>query len=231
MEKRVLVVEDEQSIQRILQYELVQAGFQVEVASDGDEGFRLAKDGGFDVILLDVMLPKRDGFSICRDLREHKVSSFIIMLSARDDEFNRVLGLDVGADDYMTKPFSSREVVSKVKAMVRRKEMTIPLAKEDNHLKYQGLTLNPDKFEVRYEEALIDFTLKEYELLAFLIKNKDKTLSRDVLLDHLWGMEYFGETRVVDVHIFKIRDKLKPYNIKIKTVRGVGYMLEGDRSA
>ena len=227
MSKKVLVVEDEISIQRILQYDLMQSGFSVDLASDGEEGLQKALADEYDVMLLDVMLPKRDGFSVCKELRNRGNSIYIVILSARDDELDRVLGLDVGADDYMTKPFSSREVVSKVKAIIRRREV-LSAGKGKSYLSYQRIRLDSSRFEVLIDDEVVDFTLKEYELLEFLIQHKGQALSRDVLLDRLWGFEYDGDTRIVDVHIFKIRDKLKPYGIKIKTIRGVGYMLEDE---
>lgn len=227
MSKKVLVVEDEISIQRILQYDLMQSGFSVDLASDGEEGLQKALADEYDVMLLDVMLPKRDGFSVCKELRNRGNSIYIVILSARDDELDRVLGLDVGADDYMTKPFSSREVVSKVKAIIRRREV-LSAGKGKSYLSYQRIKLDSSRFEVLIDDQVVDFTLKEYELLEFLIQHKGQALSRDVLLDRLWGFEYDGDTRIVDVHIFKIRDKLKPYGIKIKTIRGVGYMLEDE---
>ena len=227
MSKKVLVVEDEISIQRILQYDLMQSGFSVDLASDGEEGLQKALADEYDVMLLDVMLPKRDGFSVCKELRNRGNSIYIVILSARDDELDRVLGLDVGADDYMTKPFSSREVVSKVKAIIRRREV-LSAGKGKSYLSYQSIRLDSSRFEVLIDDQVVDFTLKEYELLEFLIQHKGQALSRDVLLDRLWGFEYDGDTRIVDVHIFKIRDKLKPYGIKIKTIRGVGYMLEDE---
>ncbi len=227
MSKKVLVVEDEISIQRILQYDLMQSGFSVDLASDGEEGLQKALADEYDVMLLDVMLPKRDGFSVCKELRNRGNSTYIVILSARDDELDRVLGLDVGADDYMTKPFSSREVVSKVKAIIRRREV-LSAGKGKSYLSYQRIRLDSSRFEVLINDQVVDFTLKEYELLEFLIQHNGQALSRDVLLDRLWGFEYDGDTRIVDVHIFKIREKLKPYGIKIKTIRGVGYMLEDE---
>ena len=227
MSKKVLVVEDEISIQRILQYDLMQSGFSVDLASDGEEGLQKALADEYDVMLLDVMLPKLDGFSVCKELRNRGNSTYIVILSARDDELDRVLGLDVGADDYMTKPFSSREVVSKVKAIIRRRDV-LSAGKGKSYLSYQRIRLDSSRFEVLINDQVVDFTLKEYELLEFLIQHKGQALSRDVLLDRLWGFEYDGDTRIVDVHIFKIRDKLKPYGIKIKTIRGVGYMLEDE---
>ena len=229
MGKRVLVVEDELSIQRILQYDLMQSGFIVDLASDGEEGLQKARRNSYDVMILDVMLPKRDGFSECKELRKEENPVYIVMLSARDDEFDRVMGLDVGADDYMTKPFSSREVVSKVKAIMRRKGMHHQKACTER-LSYQQLILDQRRFEVLINEEVIDFTLKEYELLEFLIHHQGQALSRNLLLDRLWGYEYDGDTRIVDVHIFKIREKLKPYGIKIKTIRGIGYMLEDEKN-
>ena len=229
MGKRVLVVEDELSIQRILQYDLMQSGFIVDLASDGEEGLQKARRNSYDVMILDVMLPKRDGFSVCKELRKEENPVYIVMLSARDDEFDRVMGLDVGADDYMTKPFSSREVVSKVKAIMRRKGMHHQKACTER-LSYQQLILDQRRFEVLINEEVIDFTLKEYELLEFLIHHQGQALSRNLLLDRLWGYEYDGDTRIVDVHIFKIREKLKPYGIKIKTIRVIGYMLEDEKN-
>lgn len=229
MGKRVLVVEDELSIQRILQYDLMQSGFIVDLALDGEEGLQKARRNSYDVMILDVMLPKRDGFSVCKELRKEENPVYIVMLSARDDEFDRVMGLDVGADDYMTKPFSSREVVSKVKAIMRRKGMHHQKACTER-LSYQQLILDQRRFEVLINEEVIDFTLKEYELLEFLIHHQGQALSRNLLLDRLWGYEYDGDTRIVDVHIFKIREKLKPYGIKIKTIRGIGYMLEDEKN-
>lgn len=233
MNGKVLIVEDELSIQRILEFEIKQAEFDVELASDGEAGFEVAKTGAYDVIILDVMLPKKDGFSVCRGLRELGIHSHIIMLSARDDEFDRVLGLDNGADDYMTKPFSAREVVSKIKAILRRKASSGLQGNgtrigDQNKLVYKDLVIDLNKFEVKAVGNLLEFTLKEYELLKFMVQHKGRVLSRDLMLDELWGTSFYGETRVVDVHVFKLRDKLKPYNILIKTVRGVGYLLEDD---
>ena len=235
MNGKVLVIEDELSIQKILEFEIKQANFDVALASDGEAGFQLGKTGDYDVIILDVMLPKKDGFSICRELRELGIQSHIMMLSARDDEFDRVLGLDNGADDYMVKPFSTREIVSKIKAILRRKvnqptgESTVAPSRA-NKLIYKDLVINLDKFEVKAAGNLLEFTLKEYDLLKFMVVNKGRALSRDLLLDELWGISFYGETRVVDVHVFKLRDKLKPYDILIKTVRGVGYLLEDDEA-
>ena len=232
MNGKILIVEDEQSIQKILEFEITQANFEVDLASDGESGFNMAKTGDYDVIILDIMLPKKDGFTVCRELRELNVDTHIILLSARDAEFDRVLGLDTGADDYMVKPFSVREVVSKIKAVMRRKgnsgKVSDGSKQQGRKLFYKTIEIDLDKFEVKVDKKLIEFTLKEFELLKFMIRNKGRVLSRDHLLDELWGITYYGETRVVDVHVFKLRDKLKVYDIKFKTVRGVGYLLEDD---
>lgn len=232
MNGKILIVEDELSIQKILEFEITQANFEVDLASDGQTGFNLAKTGLYDVIILDIMLPKKDGFTVCRELRELGVETHIILLSARDAEFDRVLGLDTGADDYMVKPFSTREVTSKIKAVMRRKGRTEKQADESelrgHKLVYQSIEMDLDKFEVKAGDEMIEFTLKEFELLKFMIKNKGRALSRDLLLDELWGISFYGETRVVDVHVFKLREKLKAYDITIKTVRGVGYLLADD---
>jgi len=229
MNGRILVVEDELSIRKILEHELGQEGFTVDMEDDGQSGLNKSKSGNYDVILLDVMLPKKDGFSVCRELRAAGITSYIIMLSARDDEFSRVHGLDVGADDYMTKPFSSKEVVAKIKAVMRRKENLSGGKTEDKTMiEYKNITINPEKFKVSASGQKLELTLKEYELLMFFVENKGRVLPRNIMLDKLWGENFFGETRVVDVHVFKLRDKLKAHGIEIKTVRGVGYMLEDE---
>ena len=181
-----------------------------------------------DMAILDVMLPEIDGFTLCKEIRK-KEHYPVIMLTAKGEDMDKITGLAIGADDYMTKPFSSREVVSKVKAIMRRKGMHHQKACTER-LSYQQLILDQRRFEVLINEEVIDFTLKEYELLEFLIHHQGQALSRNLLLDRLWGYEYDGDTRIVDVHIFKIREKLKPYGIKIKTIRGIGYMLEDEKN-
>ncbi|MCL1990852.1 MAG: response regulator transcription factor [Defluviitaleaceae bacterium] len=236
MNGKILVVEDEVSIQKILAFEIQQAGFEVDLASDGQIGFEKAKTDQYDVIILDVMLPKKDGFTVCRELRSLNIDTHIILLSARDTEFDRVLGLDTGADDYMVKPFSVREVASKIKAVMRRKgntkqqqtDLKVVSTPHRQQLTYKSMVVDLDKFEVKVEGEPLEFTLKEYELLTFMIQNKGRVVSRDLLLDQLWGMTFYGGTRVVDVHLFKLREKLKAYGISFKTVRGVGYLLEDD---
>lgn len=218
---KVLIIEDELSILKMLEYDMKKEGFEVSVASTGNEGYVMALENKFDVILLDLMLPGMDGMTICSKLREHNVDSFIIMLTAMNDESYKVDGLNRGADDYVTKPFSTNEVIARIHSKLRRKDVQ----KKEQILKYKNIIINQEKYQVTIDGILIDFTLKEYELLVYLIKNKGKVLSRDLLLNNLWGYSYDGDTRVVDVHIFKVREKAQFDQRTLKTIRGVGYML------
>lgn len=218
---KILIIEDEQSIQRLLTYDLQQAGYEVEVASSGDVGFQMASTGDYDLILLDVMLPKMDGITLCKRLREQNKEVYIIMLTARSDEMDKVTGLEAGADDYITKPFSPREVLARIRAGLRRKDENL-----NDKLKVGNVSVDLKRYEAYIDDELIPLTKKEFQLLVYLMKNKGITLSRDVLLETLWGFEYDGDTRIVDVHIFKLREKLADSTIEIVTVRGVGYRLE-----
>jgi len=220
---RILIVEDEISIQKLLSYDLNQAGFDVDSALDGLTGLQKAKSKEYDLIILDIMLPKLDGIEICRRIREENNDVYIIMLTARDDEYDKIIGLDMGADDYMTKPFSPREVIARIKAGLRRQVKT---NKKTNSIELNNLKLDLNRHELYLNNKHVSLTNKEYDLLLFLLKNKGVVLSRDILLETLWGFEYDGDTRIVDVHIFKLREKLVGSNINIITKRGLGYMLE-----
>jgi len=224
---KILVIEDELSIQKLLSYDLTQAGFEVDTALDGEKGLKKALHNDYDLILLDLMLPGIDGIEICKKLRENRNDVYIIMLTARDDEFDKITGLDSGADDYMTKPFSPREVLARIKAGLRRQRNTI---QESNLIQLNELTIDLNRHEMYIKKLLIPVTHKEYELLLFLLRNKGIALSRDVLLETLWGFEYDGDTRIVDVHIFKLREKLIGSKVVIITKRGLGYMLEEENN-
>ena len=217
----ILIIEDEKSIQRMIEYDLKQLGHDVESAADGFEGYKLASTKRYDVILLDLMLPNMNGMDICKKLRKEGNEAYIIMLTAVDDEYNIIQGFEVGADDYVTKPFSPRELMARIKAGLRRQGAS----QNDDILYYQDITVVQSSYEVLKGNESIELTLKEFELLVYLIINKGKALSRDQLLTNLWGFSYDGDSRVVDVHIFKLREKLDPNNDFIKTVRGVGYKL------
>lgn len=233
MEKTILVVDDEQSILTLLEYNLRQAGFNVITAMDGEEGINQALSHLPDLIVLDLMLPKLDGIEVCKQLRQQKVLLPILMLTAKDDEFDKVLGLELGADDYMTKPFSPREVVARVKAILRRTQIQLdtPVVAEEEqgHVRIAGLKIIPDHYEAYIENELIELTPKEFELLLYLAKNKGRVLTRDQLLSAVWNYDFAGDTRIVDVHISHLREKIEQNTKKpiyIKTIRGLGYKLE-----
>lgn len=236
--KKVLVVDDESSIVTLLKYNLEEAGFDVITANDGLEGLNLAMEENPDVIVLDWMLPRMDGMEVCKELRLKKIQTPIIMLTAKDEEFDKVLGLELGADDYMTKPFSPREVTARVKAMIRRS--TISTEHQINEVKHKEemyafgpLQIYPERFEVLLNEEPIEFTPKEFELLVYLIENKNRVLTRDQLLSAVWNYDFAGDTRIVDVHVSHLRDKIEENSRKpifIKTIRGLGYKFEEPKS-
>ncbi len=232
MSKTILVVEDEVSIATLLKYNLEQAGFQVLLAHDGKEGLHTALDQNPDLLILDLMLPILDGMEVCKELRSQKKNIPIIMLTARDDEFDKVLGLELGADDYMTKPFSPREVIARVKAVLRR---FAPIAAfeepEQAEVSYEYGTLKvyPERFEAFLGDEPLEFTPKEFELLVYLLENKNRVLTRDQLLSAVWNYDFAGDTRIVDVHISHLREKIEENTRKplfIKTIRGLGYKFE-----
>jgi len=233
MDKKVLVVDDEQSIVTLLKYNLEQAGYTVVSAMDGEEGISLAAAENPDMMILDLMLPKLDGIEVCKQLRQRKIDVPILMLTAKDDEFDKVLGLELGADDYMTKPFSPREVVARVKAILRRVQ-TLPEPVEEKQedegkIKIGDLKILPDFYEAYFMDELLELTPKEFELLLFLAKNKGRVLTRDQLLSSVWNYDFAGDTRIVDVHISHLREKIEQNTKKpsyIKTIRGLGYKLE-----
>ncbi|TWT08935.1 response regulator transcription factor [Planomicrobium sp. CPCC 101079] len=232
--KKILIIEDEHSIATLLSYNLVQAGYETVVANDGKQGFDLALSEDPALIVLDLMLPSMDGVEVCKSLRQQKVSTPIIMLTAKDDEFDKVLGLELGADDYMTKPFSPREVVARIKAVLRRTESK-PVDPQDSSvpLTFGELTVYPDRFEVFMSEEQIEFTPKEFELLVYLMENKNRVLTRDQLLSAVWKYDFAGDTRIVDVHISHLREKIEENSRKptfIKTIRGLGYKFEEPRA-
>ena len=226
---RILIVEDEPHIVELVRYNLVQEGFQVSVAYDGAEALRKAKEDDPELVILDLMLPYVDGLEVCRQIRRES-SVPILMLTARDGEQQRVVGLELGADDYVTKPFSPPELVARVRAILRR---TTRDARPPNAapLAVGGLVLDPTTHEVRLNGRLIDLTTKEFDLLQLLLGHPSRVFTRDFLLEHIWGYDYFGSTRTVDMHISRLREKIEddPNNpTYITTVRGVGYKLKKD---
>ena len=218
---KILIIEDEKSIQRMIEYDLAQLGYEVETALDGFVGYKKASTKNYDVILLDLMLPNMNGMDICKKLRDEGKKSYIIMLTALDDEYNVIKGFEIGADDYVTKPFSPRELVARIKAGLRRQDLT----ENDDTLLYEDLRIIQSSYEVFKNGDKLDLTLKEFELLVYFVQHRGKALSRDQLLTNLWGFSYDGDSRVVDVHVFKLREKIDPKAEYIKTIRGVGYKL------
>ncbi|WHY55399.1 response regulator transcription factor [Peribacillus simplex] len=234
MSKKILVVDDEQSIVTLLQYNLEQAGYSVITALDGEQGLEAAVDIRPDLVVLDLMLPKMDGLEVCKQLRQQKINIPILMLTAKDDEFDKVLGLELGADDYLTKPFSPREVVARIKAILRRSQLQSNGSEssqdqEDGLLKLGELKVFPERYEAFFDEQQLELTPKEFELLLYLAKNKGRVLTRDQLLSAVWNYDFAGDSRIVDVHISHLREKIEKDTKKplyIKTIRGLGYKLE-----
>lgn len=236
MSQKVLVVDDEQSIVTLLKYNLETAGYIVEVAYDGEEALQKVELSQPDLIVLDVMLPKKDGIEVCKTIRSDKNLVPILMLTAKDDEFDRVLGLELGADDYMTKPFSPREVVARVKAILRRSQFVNEVEHnetDDEDIIIDSIRIRPEFFEVYKDDELLELTPKEFELLLYLIERQGRVITREHMLNSVWNYEFAGDSRIVDVHISHLRDKLEenPKQPKlIKTVRGLGYKLERPKS-
>lgn len=229
MVSRILVVDDEPSIVTLLKFNLEQAGFSVITAEDGQLGLQLALHENLDLIVLDLMLPNIDGMEICKTLRQEKVNIPILMLTARDDELDKILGLELGADDYLTKPFSPREVVARVKAILRRTKSEKE-TEEEKLLNIGELEIYPDKYEVLFRGEKLELTPKEFELLLYLSTHRGKVLSRDQLLNGVWDFHYDGDTRIVDVHVSHLREKIEDDTKRpkyIKTIRGFGYKMEG----
>ncbi|HNS65987.1 MAG TPA: response regulator transcription factor [Mesotoga sp.] len=227
--KSILVIDDEPSIVELLTFNLKKEGYDVLKAYDAEEALKIAEDNETDMFIVDIMLPGMDGFELVRNLRatEKFRQTPVIFLSAKSEEFDKVLGLELGADDYITKPFSVREVLARIRAVFRRIQQSAQ-AKEERPKKIiaRELEIDTEKYEVRVRNRMVSLTPLEFELLRFLAENEGKVFSRDVLLDKLWGYDYYGDTRTVDVHIRRLRTKIEEdaSNPKyIITVRGKGY--------
>jgi len=231
--RKILIVDDEKNIVDILKFNLKKEGFETIEAYDGEQALELALNEKPDLILLDVMLPKMDGFAVCRTLRQ-TTSTPILMLTAREEEVDKVLGLELGADDYITKPFSPRELMARVKANLRRIVSESQSKSSGNILKYGNLTIDVDRYEVRRDDSVVELTLREFELVKFLALQRNQIFSRESLLEKVWGYEYYGDVRTVDVTVRRVREKLEkdPGNPEyLMTKRGVGYYFNnpGDR--
>ncbi len=222
---KVLVVDDESSIVNIISYNLKKEGYDVIAAEDGEAGLELALSEDPDLVLLDIMMPKMDGYEVCRKIRE-KSNVPIIMLTARADEVDKVIGLEMGADDYVTKPFGNRELIARVKAHLRRSAAKDMPNANGNIQTYGDMTIDFDRYEVTKRGEVINLTLREFELLTFLATQKTQIFNRETLLEKVWGYEYFGDVRAVDVTIRRLREKIEDDPGKpryIITKRGIGY--------
>lgn len=224
----ILVVDDEEHIQELLKFNLEKEGYQVLMAGDGPEALEILEKKQPDLVVLDIMLPGMSGLEVCSEIR--RIPKFadlpVIMLTARGEEIDKVLGLEIGADDYITKPFSPRELIARIRARLRR----IKPAEEENSILWQDLRIDLDRFQVFVRGELIELTPKEFELLRVLASHPGKVFSREELLERIWGYEYMGDTRTVDVHIRHLRQKIErdPSNPEyLETMRGIGYRLKG----
>jgi DNA-binding response OmpR family regulator len=234
VQEKILVVDDEQTIQDIITYALQKAGYLTVSAFDGEEALRLAREERPHLVVLDIMLPRLDGYEVCKLLSAEQ-SMPIIMLTAKDDEVDKIVGLEIGADDYLTKPFSAKELVARVRAHLRRSRKSAPQPSA-GVITIGDFVINLDRREVFLGERKIELTPKEFDLVACLVQHRGKVLSREMLLDSVWGYEYYGDNRIVNVTVARIRDKLEtdPATPQyIITVRGAGYLFQhpGERSA
>jgi two-component system response regulator VicR len=224
--KKVLIIEDEKPISDIVKFNLTKEGFETEAAYDGGVGLEMALKNDPDLVLLDVMLPTIDGFEICKRIRE-KSNVPIIILTAKEEEVDKVLGLELGADDYITKPFGLRELIARVKANIRRTGMSDIVGADPSNVKdFGSITIDTNRYEARKNGVALELTLREFELLKYLAEREDKVYSREQLLEDVWGYEYYGDIRTVDVTVRRLREKLEDDSSDPKyvlTKRGVGY--------
>ena len=225
---RILVVEDERKIARFLELELTHEGYEVMTAGDGRTGLEMAEKNAPDLMILDLMLPELSGIEVCRRLR-HSSDLPIIMLTAKDDVSDKVMGLDMGADDYMTKPFAIEELLARIRVALRKPRMSGSDSREQICRAGQ-LTVNPARYEVRFGEEPVQLTKKEFDLLLYLMTHRGKAVTRDELLEDIWGYEYTGDTNVVDVYVRYLRHKIEDrFGVRmIQTIRSVGYMFSDE---
>ncbi len=224
--QKILIVDDDEHISELISLYLIREGYDTKEVHDGKSALEAFKTYSPDLIMLDIMMPVMDGYEVCKEIRKTSTVP-IIMLTAKGDTIDKVLGLELGADDYIVKPFEAKEMVARVKAVLRRFDTGKAEKENSKILKYENLEINMENYTVKYHGEFLSFPPKEFELLYFLAKRPNQVFTRDQLLDKIWGYEYIGDTRTVDVHIKRIRekfDKKDPWNVK--TVWGVGYKFE-----
>ncbi|MBQ1904776.1 MAG: response regulator transcription factor [Ruminococcus sp.] len=220
---KILVVDDEAKIRMIIKEYAEFEGYEVEQAADGMEAVEKAKGGDFDIIIMDVMMPRLDGYSAVKEINKEKKTP-VIMLSARGEEYDKLFGFEIGVDDYVVKPFSPKELMARIKAVLSRAGGTA--VHQEDMIKYQGLTINFTAREVTIDGEKANMTPKEYDLLFYLVRNMNIALSREKLLEEVWGFDFYGDDRTVDTHIKMLRNSLGPYRNLIVTLRGMGYKFE-----
>ena len=224
---RILLVEDESSLSETLSFLLTREGFEVEIAEDGQEALDIFANGNFDIILLDLMIPKVPGNEVCRQIRTTS-NIPIIMLTAKDTEVDKVVGLELGADDYVTKPYSTRELLARIKAVLRRNAKD-EAQDDDGVIEIAGIRLDVDRHTLHVQGTLVATPLKEFELLEYLMSNVGRVLTRGQLIDRVWGTDYYGDTKTLDVHIKRLRSKIEAdpaEPVHLVTVRGLGYRFD-----
>ena len=221
--RKILIIEDEDGIRRLLRYDLKQFNFEVDSAKDGQEAIDFVSKKDYDVIIVDWMLPIYDGISLVKRFRQEGETGIMMMLTAKDEESDILEAFEAGVDDYMTKPFSPRELTARINAHIKR----LDTKEKTKEIRVGNLKVNTNQHSVEVEGCEIDLTKKEYDLLLFLLNNLRSVLSRDQILSEIWNFEYDGDTRIVDVHIFKLRQKLENADLKIESLRGVGYVAKG----
>ncbi len=220
MNRKILIIEDEEGIRRLLRYDLRQMDFEVESARDGREGLQMAKETNYDVIIVDWMLPYHSGVELVTEFRKLGMDSILIMLTAKDEESDILDAFEAGVDDYLTKPFSPRELTARIKAHLRR----ATTSSKSHTIEVGNISVLLDQHTVKVDEDIIELTKKEFDLLIYLLQNENIVLSRDQILSEIWNYDYDGDTRIVDVHVFKLRSKLEASDVKINSLRGVGYV-------
>ncbi len=224
MAAKILIVEDDPDIVELLAYNLKQAGFETEAVFNGADALQQATEKLPDLVILDLLLPEVDGLEVCRLLKCHPKTQAVpvIMLTAKGEEIDRIVGLELGADDYITKPFSPREVVLRVRAVLRRRDANQP-SLSANRIAFDGLTIDLDKHQVFTEEGVIDLTATEFKMLSLFAGSPGRVFTRNILMDAVWGQDYYGVDRTIDTHISRLRRKLGSFGDRIETVHGVGY--------
>lgn len=222
----VLIVDDEKNICELIRLYVEKEGFLTSVAHDGKTAIERVREIKPDIVLLDIMLPEKDGWDVCREIRAFSKVP-VIMITAKGEVFDKVLGLELGADDYVVKPFEPKELIARIKAVLRRSEQSTP--EKERELRFDGLVINQERYEVYLDEERLEMPPKEFELLHFLAKNANKVYTRNQILDEIWGYDFFGDTRTVDVHVKRIREKIERGENdrwQLKTIWGVGYKFE-----